>query len=172
MDWTEEKAKAAMATLRKWRGLVAGIEPAPSPASSVIAALADDLNTAGAIAELHKLAGSGDAAGLKASAEMLGLLTDELSRWDWQPQILAATGRAEGHSSATGAGSSLFDGMERLAQKLAEARTNALQSKDFTEVDRIKSILVSAGVEVRVTKNGVQLLPSATFDPAKLEALK
>ncbi|KAB2881300.1 MAG: cysteine--tRNA ligase [Albidovulum sp.] len=172
MDWTEEKARAAEATLRKWRGLVADTEPAPSPAPSVIAALADDLNTAGAIAELHGLAGAGDRAALKRSAEAVGLLTDELSRWEWQPRIVAATGRAEGRSTARGVGESRFDCMDRIAQKLADARTSALRSKDFTEVDRIKSILVSAGVEVRMSKEGVQLLPSSNFDPAKLEALE
>ncbi len=78
MDWTEKKRREAEATLRKWRGLTAGIEPAASPAPSVISALGDDLNTAGAIAALHVLAGEGDLAGLKASAGMMGLLGDDL----------------------------------------------------------------------------------------------
>ncbi|MFC2969070.1 cysteine--tRNA ligase [Acidimangrovimonas pyrenivorans] len=81
MDWTAEKARQAEATLRKWRGLVAGIDPAPNPAPEVVAALADDLNTAGAIAALHQLAGKGDAAGLKASAALLGLLEDRMGDW-------------------------------------------------------------------------------------------
>ena len=49
------------------------------------------------------------------------------------------------------------------------ARAAAMQSKDFSEVDRIKSILMAAGVEVRMSKAGVDLLPSADFDAAKLE---
>lgn len=59
MDWTEAKAQEAEAVLRRWHGLVAGIEPATSPAPALIEALADDLNAAGAIAALHDLAGRG-----------------------------------------------------------------------------------------------------------------
>jgi cysteinyl-tRNA synthetase len=81
MDWTEKKAREAEATLRKWRALTEGIEPSATAAASVVAAVADDLNTAGAIAELHRLAGAGDAAGLKASAALLGLLGDEMGGW-------------------------------------------------------------------------------------------
>ena len=79
MDWTEKKAREAEATLRKWRALTAGIEPAASAAPAVVAALSDDLNTAGALAELYRLAADGDAAGLLASAQLLGLLV--LMRW-------------------------------------------------------------------------------------------
>ncbi|GAA6192381.1 cysteine--tRNA ligase [Phaeobacter sp. NW0010-22] len=81
MDWTEKKAQEAEAVLRKWRVLTAGIEPAPTPAFAVINALSDDLNTAGAMTELHKLAAAGDAAGLLASAQTLGLLTEDLGSW-------------------------------------------------------------------------------------------
>ncbi len=81
MDWTEKKAREAEATLRKWRALTAGIEPAATAAPAVIDALSDDLNTAGAIAELHRLAADGDAAGLLASGQLLGLLTSDLSVW-------------------------------------------------------------------------------------------
>ncbi len=81
MDWTADKAREAEAVLRKWRALVAGARPAPSPAPAVTAALADDLNTAGAIAALHEIAGQGDAPLLLASAQLLGLLTDDLGGW-------------------------------------------------------------------------------------------
>ena len=146
MDWTAEKAREAEAVLRKWRGLVAGIDPAPSPAPAVIAALADDLNTAGAIAALHELAGQGDAAGLLASARMLGLLGDDLGAW------------------AQGAD------LSALAARLADMRAAAKASKDFSGVDALKAQLTEAGVEVRMTAAGVELLPGAGFDPAKLPA--
>ncbi|MFN6977865.1 MAG: cysteine--tRNA ligase, partial [Gemmobacter sp.] len=68
MDWTEAKRAEAETVLRRWQGLVAGVEPAAEPAPAVLDALADDLNTAGAIAALHALAAAGDAAGLRASA--------------------------------------------------------------------------------------------------------
>jgi cysteinyl-tRNA synthetase len=148
MDWTAEKAAQAEATLRKWRGLVAGIEPAASPAPTVIAALSDDLNTAGAIAALHELAGAGDLAALKASAAMLGLLEDPMG--DWAAAV----------------------DLSVYAERLATLRAAAMAAKDFAPVDAYKAALMAAGVEVRMSKAGVELLPAAGFDAAKLEALK
>ncbi|MCE8518364.1 cysteine--tRNA ligase [Ruegeria pomeroyi] len=149
MDWTEKKAKEAEATLRKWRALTAGIEPAASAAPTVIEALADDLNTAGALTELHRLAAEGELSELLASAQLMGLLSDELSGWDGASVDLTG-----------------------FEAQLAAARSVAMESKDFSEVDRLKAAFVAAGLEVRMSKEGVSLLPSAGFDPAKLEALK
>ena len=147
MDWTAEKAAQAESTLRKWRGLVAGVEPS-SPAPAVVEALADDLNTAGAIAELHALAAKGDAAGLKASAGLLGLLMDGQGDWADAGVDLAP-----------------------YAAKLAALREAAMAAKDFAPVDAMKAALLAAGVEVRMSKAGVELLPGAGFDAAKLEGL-
>ncbi|MEO2106527.1 MAG: cysteine--tRNA ligase, partial [Actinomycetota bacterium] len=47
----------------------------------------------------------------------------------------------------------------------------AMQTKDFTEVDRLKAALTAAGVEVRMSKQGVELLPGPDFDPDKLDGL-
>ena len=44
-------------------------------------------------------------------------------------------------------------------------------SKDFAAVDALKSALTAAGVEVRMSKAGVELLPGPGFDAAKLEGL-
>ena len=147
MDWTAKKAGEAEATLRKWRMLSAGVEPARRVPAAVVAALADDLNTAGAIAELHRLAGAGDGAGLKAGAALLGLLTEEMGDW------------------ARGVDLSPYEAA------LAGAREAAMVSKDFAEVDRLKAALVAAGVEVRMSKAGVELLPAAGFDAVKLEGV-
>ncbi|MEC8572238.1 MAG: cysteine--tRNA ligase, partial [Pseudomonadota bacterium] len=51
-----------------------------------------------------------------------------------------------------------------------DARTVAMENKDFAEVDRLKSAYLGAGVEVRMSKQGVELVPGAGFDPANLEA--
>lgn len=147
MDWTEAKRKDAEATLRKWSGLVAGIEPAPSPAPSVIAALADDINTPGAIAALHALASAGDAAGLKASAQVLGLSLEPGTR----PE----------HAL-----------LDALAAQLSEIYQTAKATKTFDDVDRLKALYTEAGVEVRMSKEGVTLQPGAGFDATKLEGLK
>ncbi len=64
------------------------------------------------------------------------------------------------------------DGLSEYANKLTALRAAAMASKDFAPVDALKAALQEAGVEVRMTKEGVELLPAAGFDPAKLEALK
>jgi cysteinyl-tRNA synthetase len=51
-------------------------------------------------------------------------------------------------------------------------RAEAMTTKDFAPVDALKSALTAAGVEVRMSKAGVELLPGPGFDPAKLESLK
>ncbi len=147
MDWTAEKAAQAEATLRKWRALVKGVA-ASVPSEAVVAALADDLNTAGAIADLHALAAAGDAAGLKASAGLMGLLEDQMGGWAEAGLDLAP-----------------------YAARLAALREVAMQSKDFAPVDAMKAALLAAGVEVRMSKAGVEVLPGPGFDAAKLEGL-
>ena len=148
MDWTAERAREAEATLRKWRAMTDRVE-ATEVSEQVLVALADDLNTAGAVAELHKLAAAEDRGTLKASAGLMGLLHEALGDW---------------------ASSVEFD-FKDLEATLSETRAKALQSKDFAEVDRLKSLLIDAGVEVRMSKEGVELLAGPGFDATKLEAL-
>lgn len=148
MDWTAEKAAQAEATLRKWRGFVAGIEPAPNPLAPVVDALSDDLNTAGALAALHEAAGQGDYAGLLASAQMLGLLEDGMGEWAEAVDLSA------------------------YAERLSGIWAAAKLSKDFTKVDALKAALIAAGVEVQMGKDGVVLQPGAGFDARTLEAFE
>ena len=147
MDWTEKKAKEAEATLRKWRALTAGIEPASTAAAAVIDALSDDLNTAGAMAELHKLAAAGDTAGLLASAQMMGMLTGELGAWTEAQNV----------------------DLSAYVDQMAVAREKAMETKDFSEVDRMKAAFVGAGLEVRMSKAGIELVPTPSFNARKLE---
>ncbi|SEM80229.1 cysteinyl-tRNA synthetase [Gemmobacter aquatilis] len=147
MDWTHDKAMQAEATLRKWRGLTAGAG-AGVAAPEVVAALSDDLNTAGAIAELHGLASRGDAAGLLASAQMLGLLLPEMGAW-----------------------AELSFDLAPWVNHLTCLRAEAMESKSFALVDAMKAALTAAGVEVRMSKAGVELLPGPGFDADKLPVL-
>lgn len=126
MDWTEKKAKEAEATLRKWRMLCDGVIADDDAATPVIAALMDDLNTAGAIAELHKLAAAGDAGALKASAKFVGLLLPE---WD----AAFNTSKLKQQDQAR---------LDRLVKLRAEVRTN----KDFAKSDQIRNGLAALGV--------------------------
>ncbi|MEL6689643.1 MAG: cysteine--tRNA ligase [Pseudomonadota bacterium] len=144
MDWTEKKRAEAEATLRKWRAMA---EPGGEVDPAVVAAISDDLNTHGALTELHRLASEGRGADLKASAEMLGLLTDALGGWD-----------------------STDVDLTEWVERLTTARAQAMETKDFSSVDALKSQLTAAGVEVRMSKQGVELVPGASFDASKLDA--
>ena len=55
--------------------------------------------------------------------------------------------------------------------RLFAARQAAMESKDFSEVDRLKTAYMAAGLEVRMSKTAVELVPGAGFDAAKLEDL-
>jgi len=149
MDWTAEKARQAEMTLRKWRAVTADVA-AGEVLPGVVEALADDLNTAGALAALHAAAGAGDWTGVKASAGLLGLLQDGMGDWAVAPAV----------------------DLSAHAARLEGLREAAMASKDFAAVDVLKSALIAAGVEVRMSKAGVELVPGPGFDAAKLEALR
>jgi len=146
MDWTDAKAKEAEKTLRKWRALTDGVAAGDIP-TEVIDTVAEDLNTAGVITILHRLANAGDAAILKAAAGLLGLLQDDMGAW------------------AVAGDLSAYEAM------LSHARQTAMDTKDFSQVDHLKSRFQDAGLEVRMSKTGVELIPSTGFDMAKLDGL-
>ena len=172
MDWTLARAHESEAVLRKWRMSLGGI-PAGVVVAPIVDALADDLNTPLAMAELHALFArwqalkSGSVAALDeyagdraaqlqqiegdfvASARLLGLLLPGLGDW-------CQTGT---------------DALAELARRLAALRAEATKTRDFTPVDELKAALLAAGIEVRMSKSGVELLPGASFDAARAEAL-
>lgn len=150
MDWTAEKAREAEATLRKWYRLASTALDNDEPSDDAIRALADDLNTHGALAEMHQLSHAGDAPLMRATLKLLGLMGEDIPTW-------------------ANAG---FDTLLELTGKLAKARAVAMESKDFSELDLMKSQLVEAGVDVRMTRMDIELVPAEGFDPSKLEALK
>jgi cysteinyl-tRNA synthetase len=152
MDWTERKREEAEATLRRWWQFVAGVTPSLSPAPALIDALADDLNTAQAIAELHRLERAGDRAGLRSAVEFLGIIDPDKMGWaveTWDAEVFRF-----------------------FSEKLTKLRAEALTTKDFAHVDALKSALVVAGAEVRISGQTVEVLPLPGLDIAKLEALK
>ncbi len=154
MDWTEKKRQEAEKKLRKWRQLAAGVTP--TQATNLVAdALKDDLNTSEALRRIDFLADGVQSGTLQdpgefvASAQLLGLLSDEIGGWD---QVTVD--------------------MSPFVARFNETRANAMQTKDFSGVDTLKQALVAAGVEVRMSKEGVELVPGSDFDLTKLEALK
>ena len=168
MDWTAEKARQARKSLDWLYSVVGDVEMDErwSANPKVVAALGDDLNTSLALTELMQQAegilpsthpdADGDdqaaAAELKRTAHLLGLLGMAESEWT---------------DFTTGG----FD-LEPLVNRLTALRTSATATKDFSAVDSLKSALNAAGVEVRMSKAGVELVPGPDFDPAKLEDLQ
>ncbi|NRB35392.1 MAG: cysteine--tRNA ligase, partial [Rhodobacteraceae bacterium] len=86
MDWTAEKAAQAEATLRKWYAQIEGVEAGELP-EGIVTALADDLNSAGALAEMHRLSGAGDAAGLASALGFVGLWPGAMPDWAAGPDV-------------------------------------------------------------------------------------
>jgi cysteinyl-tRNA synthetase len=133
MDWTAEKVREATSVLGKWYDQIAEVAESGEPDLAVVAALADDLNTPQAITELQKLSTKGFAVTLHASLDLLGLLPKETKMADsWQ-----------------------YIDMSEFERKLTESRTSAKKSKDFSEVDRIQSLLRSIGAKVKVGEHEV-----------------
>lgn len=162
MDWTEAKRKEADRTLANWHRLTWQLDPTPSVAfvadGTLVEALADDLNTHMALVRLRSLQDRPQA--LLDNARWLGLLPDaerEKFRRDWL-------------NVSSGSGPS--PEFAELAQRLDQLRKQATASKDFSAVDALKAALIAAGVEVRMSKAGVELVPGPDFDPARLEALQ
>jgi cysteinyl-tRNA synthetase len=173
MDWTAEKARVALEEINWWANTLSNdseLLSLPIDLSlvnaGVVDALADDLNTALALTRTIALAryvdNSDDFRRLTddqqlharrvfiATVEFLGIPIRDL----------AVTQRRNGLSLAG------------LEIRLSTMRTEAMTFKDFTQVDALKTALTAIGVEVRMSKEGAELIPGPDFDPAKLEALK
>ncbi|WP_372615145.1 cysteine--tRNA ligase [Aquicoccus sp.] len=150
MDWTAEKAREAEKTLKKWYAKAAQGVGMGEPYVAVVQALADDLNTPLAISELHQLYLADDVSTLRHTLQFLGLMTDDVPDWISGPAI----------------------DLSVFVDMFSEERAKAMRNKDFSKVDRLKTVLIAAGIEVRMSKEGVELVPGPDFDPAKLEALK
>jgi cysteinyl-tRNA synthetase len=159
MDWTDEKRVVATTKLEDYLALgerFADLGKAREtlPAPEVVAALADDLNTHLALSEIDSLLGNARWEELVATLDFVGLIP--FSRFDERRALLDA----------------FKSKLHQFASKLEAVRTTAMASKDFSAVDALKSALTAAGVEVRMSKSGVELVPGPDFDPAKLEALQ
>ena len=150
MDWTAEKAREAEATLRKWAMAVEGAEPAKDLDAGVLAALSDDLNTAGAIARLHALYAEGAYPHLLNALTLMGVNLNDL---------LKADHTASGEVTT-------------LIEALLEERALARKAKNFARADALRDGFEAAGVIVKDTADGAQWNLSSDFDAAKLEALK
>jgi cysteinyl-tRNA synthetase len=133
IDWTVKALEEAEAALDRWYDAIGDAEPG-EVASSVSEALSDDLNTPAALGELHRLS-SDDPQTIKASANLLGLLTQRRSE-----------------RQAAGLAAAAIDPAE--VERLIAERTAARAAKNWAESDRLRDALADMGVVVKDSKGG------------------
>lgn len=141
LDFNEEMLKQSQASLDRLYGALLRLKhveaPAGDPPEAFVAALADDLNTPEAIAELFALATAANVAtkpadqakaksALVAAASLLGVLQNDPEHW-----FRASFGEQAAEIDALVA--------ERFAARAA---------KNFAEADRLRGVLAERGVEV------------------------
>ena len=116
LDWTPALLAQSKATLTRWQRLLETTDRAASPHPTVVAALADDLNTPAALAALGQLATDGDVAALRSSLRLLGF-------GDAQAPAVDA----------------------RIDREVA-ARSAARAARDFAKSDQIRDMLAAEGI--------------------------
>ena len=146
MDWTERKAEEARKVLERWTALTEGVEPS-EPLDAAVSALADDLNTPGAIAAMHEAARAADRRRLLATMVLMGI-----------NRIVVESG-------------SVSADVEAQIEGLIAARAEARGAKDFARADAIRDAFAAAGVVVKDTADGATWELSPEFDAGKLEGV-
>ena len=134
IDWTAKALEEAEKTLDRWYGALEGVaEDATEPTEAFMAALQDDLNTPGAIAELFSMA-SEHPAQARASARLLGLLQMTPAEWKGLREADLAISPA-------------------AIEEMIAARLAARAAKNWAESDRIRDELVAKGVALKDAKD-------------------
>jgi len=145
LDFTEHALDEAAMALRAFHFFASRV-PAGRPSEEFLEAMADDLNTPRAIAELHRLqrtakselAFSEAASQLTAGLSMIGF---DIAGYD--PEWLQKQAKAR-------------SGGDRVSEieGLISARTAARSRRDFQEADRIRDELVAMGIVLKDSKEG------------------
>ncbi len=156
MDWTEAKAREAATVLHNWRNVIGDAAPADHIDPEVIAALSDDLNTSAAIARLHVMAKS--------------ILSNPGQDFSYEKSLFAASAQVLGLMRPRAANLTQVD-LGKWQKELQKLREIARTTKDFAAADAFKWALLEAGVDVRISKTGVELKIGVEFDLAKLPAV-
>ena len=172
MDWTAEKAEAASRELSFWRSHTENVAEA-QPNVDVLRALCSDLNTHGAITVLRELFRQEKFGELKASAHLLGLLSEELN-WNYPDNkvIRVEPGVIRLKEGSVSISMGLSEEIKQLIDALIAEREEARKAKNFVRADALRDGFRNAGLIVSDSAEGVVWEQAPDFDPSKLEALK
>ncbi|WP_296761898.1 cysteine--tRNA ligase [Sediminimonas sp.] len=185
MDWTAEKARSAIKTLREWSYLTLGATDGQVD-DDVLDALADDLNTAEAMYRLNEIYKDGEKDVLLASAKLLGLNLTEIGQQEWahlfEFEVYDEVFLKEGIDYQPTVG---VIGWGEVSDELRDASLGLVhrwlayrRESNWADADRLKLEAAALGIELRASRsknginNGTASLASTYIDPAKLEALK
>jgi cysteinyl-tRNA synthetase len=135
IDWTVRGLEESERVLKRWYGLKGEAPAQPQLDAGVLEALADDLNTPKAIAELHGLDAKGAHQELAGSLAALGFLSGSAESWSERRRESAGIDAAS-------------------VEALIEARREARASRDFARSDELRDELRRLGVEVKDNKDG------------------
>jgi cysteinyl-tRNA synthetase len=139
IDWTVKALEEAEKTLAEWSD-VAGEAEVGSPSQALLDALADDLNIAKALAELHALRKAGELSRLRGGLSLLGI----------------------GLRSQSNA---LDDATLRAAVEAEiAARLEARRARNFAESDRIRDALLAQGIQLKDGKDPATGAPTTTWE--------
>ena len=134
INWTVKGLEEAEKALSSWFDAAAD-EAEPRPAPGVLEALADDLNTPKAIAEMHALRARAGHKSLAGTLAFFGFRRDALEAWRTATAPQLAIGAAE-------------------IERLIAARLAARAGKDWGEADRIRADLLAKGVALKDGPDG------------------
>ncbi|MGX5732995.1 cysteine--tRNA ligase [Bosea thiooxidans] len=136
IDWTVKALEEAEKTLLDWAEATETATPS-EPSEELLDALADDLNTARVLAELHSLRKAGDGAAMLAGLDLLGIRLPELAA----PATVAPE-----------------------VERLIAARLEARRAKNFAESDRIRDELAAMGITLKDGKDPTTGEPMTTWE--------
>lgn len=136
IDWTVKALEEAEKTLQDWAESVQGAV-ASKPSAELLDALADDLNTARVLAELHALRKAGDLPALLAGLDLLGIALPEVAA----PAVVAPE-----------------------VERLIAARLEARRAKNFAESDRLRDELAAMGIALKDGKDPATGEPTTAWE--------
>ncbi|WP_454657571.1 cysteine--tRNA ligase [Bosea beijingensis] len=136
IDWTVKALEEAEKTLQDWAEAAQGAV-ASKPSAELLDALADDLNTARVLAELHALRKAGDLPALLAGLDLLGIALPEVAA----PAVVAPE-----------------------VERLIVARLDARRAKNFAESDRLRDELAAMGIALKDGKDPATGEPTTSWE--------